>query len=750
MRNSLSIKSLLLSTAITGLVFNMPANAQVNVQDAETSNQQLDTITVTVQRRSTDLLKTAAAVSSYSGTDLTDRSITNMESLGQFNTSMDVAFYQGEAQVYMRGIGYSGIIGGTDSSTALHINGVYMSRSSAAVPGFFDVERVEVVKGPQGTLYGRNATSGSVNIITKSATEDLSGEASFSVGNYNAYKAFAAVSGSLIEGKVLARLAVQKETHKGYTTLIRPTEDPLGLGPNKGEAESKDDITTRLTVEFRPSEATEVILTGDYYEADDTQSVWLYLNRGTATNPFFQDYIADRGGVLPSPKSRTIGSDLEHFNKPVIWGVTGRVNSEMGDYTLSSITSYKGTHPLNRNDLDTTAAFGVDQLREEDHKQFSQELQLSSPSGEELEWIFGLYYFHEENDVRNEYFLPFVDEQFAMDPDDGCCLLKLNGTSNTTSFAAFGEASYDLSESFEFVIGGRYSTERRAGTNNVVFENFIPGALDNVANLDDATFNSFTPKAGVNYTFNDDTFMYASVSKGFKSGGYNVGSYQNTHFNPEEIVAYEFGLKSYLLDRKLRFSSAMFYYDYQDLQIQDVEANNTIVRNAANAKIKGVEIEGTAFVSENLKFDLGFTYLDAKFKEAMLIDPKQPGLGIQNLNGFSLPRAPKFKVAAGVEYTADLGDGDALTLRADWAWQDRTYFTSFNVPDLEQEPYHWLKARITYTPAGDQWKISAYADNITNAVVATNGTFNGDIIDSTATGSLAPPSIYGMEINFKF
>lgn len=751
MRNSLSTKSWLLCSAIVGSLYALPTYAQ---QEASSTNNDVaneaEVITVTAQRRSTDLQRTAAAISAYSGSDLNDRSINDIENLGQFNTSMDVALYQGEAQVYMRGIGYSGIIGGTDSSTALHLNGVYMSRSSAAVPGFFDVERVEIVKGPQGTLYGRNATSGSVNIISKAPTEEFSMEGSFSVGNYNAYKAFGAVSGPILDGKILARLAVQKENHAGYTTLIRPVADPLGLGPVTGEAESKDDINTRLTVEMRPTDSMEVILTGDYYEADDTGSVWLYQNRGTATNPFFQGYLADNGGVLPAPRSRTLGSDIEHFNKPVIWGLTGRVNWDVGEYGLSSITAYKETHPLNRNDLDATSAFGVDQLREEDHRQFSQEFQLSSPSGEDLEWIFGLYYFQEENVVRNEYFLPFVDEQLLPASDPGCCLLKLNGSTETQSFAAFGEATYDLNESLEVVLGGRYSTEKRSGTNDVIFQNFVPGVLDNVAILPDATFNSFTPKAGLNYTVNDDTFVYGSVSKGFKSGGYNIGSYQNTPFNPEEIIAYEFGVKTYLFDRRLRVNTAAFYYDYTDLQIQDVEANNTIVRNAANAKIKGIEVEGTAFVSDEFQFDFGFTYLDAKFKDAMLIDPKNQAAGIQNLDGFRLPRAPEFKIAAGAEYSKSLSNGGSLTFRGDWAWQSKTYFTSFNVFDLEQDAYHWLKARITYATPDGQWKLSAFADNITNEVVATNGTYNGDIIDSTATGSLAPPRIFGLEANFIF
>jgi iron complex outermembrane receptor protein len=727
----------------------MYSAAAVSVAGESAVNRtSLEEVIITAQRRSTDLQTTASAVSAYSGSDLTDRSITNIESLGQFNPSMDVALYQGEAQVYIRGIGYSGIIGGTDSSTAMHINGVYMSRSSAAAPGFFDVDRIEVVRGPQGTLYGRNATSGSVNIITKGPTEEFSAEASITVGNFNAYKTFAAISGPLGDSGVRARLAVQKENHDGYTTLIRPVNDPLGLGQATGEAESKDDVTLRLSLEANPIDTLELSLVGDYYEADDSQSVWLYLNRGTATNPFFQNYLAQNGGALPEPKSRRFGSDLEHQNKPVIWGLTAKADWDIGDYNLTSITAYKKTNPLNRNDLDTTAAFGVDQLREEDHTQFSQEFQLSSPEGEVFEWIVGLYYFEEENDVRNEYFLPFADEQFGLPSDPVCCLLQLNGFAETEAFAVFGEISYQISENVDVIIGGRYGNETRGGKNTVAFKNFIPGLLDNFATFEDESFNAFTPKIGLNYTVNDDIFVYTSISKGFKSGGFNIGSYQNTPFDPEEIWAYEAGLKADLLDQRLRLNSAIFFYDYTDLQIQDVEAKNTIVRNAANAEITGLELEGTLIVTNNLTMNFGFTYLDAIFVDAMLIDPKNQSVGVQDLSGFLLPRAPEYKVVYGIEYGIMLKNSDHITLRTDWSWQDDTYFSSFNTAELGQESYQWFKARATYENAKGNLKVSLFIDNITDEEVATNGTYNGDIIDSTVTGSLAPPRLYGLEINY--
>lgn len=709
--------------------------------------QEIEEVLVTAQRRVTDLQSTAAAISALSGDELTRRSIDDIEDLGLTTPSMNVALYQGEAQIYIRGIGYSGIIGGSDSSTALHQDGVYLSRSSAAVPAFFDVDRVEVVRGPQGTLYGRNATGGSVNVLTRGGTDTWQSDASVLVGDYDRYRVYGAVSGPLSDN-VQFRIAGQMERQDGFTTLTRPVTDPLSGGGVTSDVENTDEWMIRGTLDFQPSDTVSVTLKADYYKADDQNSVWLYFNPGTGTNPFFRSYVQERGGELPAnPLSRKQDSDLPHYNKPEIYGASARVSWEVGEYSITSLTAFKHTNPLNRNDLDATGAFGVDQVREEDHDQFSQEFQIASPADARFNWILGLYYFSEENDIRNEYFLPFVDEQFGLPSNPDCCLLLLNGSSETEAYAVFGEGTYTLTDQLDLVLGMRYSDESRDGDNNVQLVNFPSDALNNVAEFDEASFDDFTPKVGLNYTVSDQTFLYGSVSQGFKSGGFNVGSYQNTPFDPEEITAYEVGLKTDLLENRLRLNSAVFYYDYQDYQFQDVENNNTVIRNAAEAEITGIEIEGTALLGEGFSLDFGATYLDAEFANFTALDPKRPELGFQVLDGRRLPRAPEFKYTLGLSYTAPIASGE-LTLRADYSWQDEVYFSAFNVQELYQDSYGWGKLRATYEPSDGGWSIAAFMDNVTDEEIISNATFNGDIIDSTVTGNMAPPRTVGVEFRF--
>lgn len=737
--------------------FSAATQAQTPSSVAEPSSvavpyDAIEDIVVTAQRRETRLQSTAVAIEALSSDALESRSIVDVESLGKLSSSMDVSIYQGEAQIYIRGIGYTGLIGGTDSSTAVHLNGIYLSRSSAAVPGFLDAERVEVVRGPQGTLYGRNATSGSVNIISKRPTADFTAEGSAQYGNYDDIQLFGAIGGPIAGEAVTARLALQFEDRDGYTRARRANGSVQRI-------EDKSDFAGRLTVSFKPSDDFTFDVIGDYYEADDAGSIWLYFGPGTGTNPFLRQYIASNGGVTPTIKSRDIGSDVTPYNKPEIWGLMGRATWDLGGYRLTSLTGYRRTHPLNFNDLDITTVSAITQLREEKHRQFSQELQLSSPADQPLEWIAGLYYFRETNDVRNEYLFPFVDNMFGLPESPTCCTLRLDGRATTRAFAAFGEANYDITERLNLVLGGRYSTERRGGRNDVEFVNFLTPLFDNNATFKPATFNSFTPKVGLNFTVDENVFLYASVSRGFKSGGFNIGSYQNTPFNPEKIWSYEAGLKSDLMDGRLRFNLTAFYYDYTDLQVQDVEGNNTVVRNAANAEIKGLELESKAKLAPEFEVDVNATYLDSQFVNTCLADPKHPlptpaagcsGPSQQNLDGNKLPRAPEFKTTLGAQYTFTTPDSGQFIVRGDYAWQSRVYYSAFQVLELSQKSYDWFKARATYVAPSGAWQIAAYIDNISNVKAITNATYIADIVDSTITGNMAPPRTYGVQLRVKY
>jgi iron complex outermembrane receptor protein len=731
------------AVAFSWLVASIIVSANARAQDGPDSQPRLEEVIVTSQRRTTDVQTTAAAVTAFSTDELKLRSANSVEDLNALSPSVLVSSFQGEAQIYIRGIGYSSIVGGSDSSTAFHSDGVYISRPAGALPAFMDVQRIEVLRGPQGTLYGRNATGGSVNVISKGPADHLEYEGELTIGNYDRFRVFGAIGGPITD-RIGVRLAVQREKRDGYTTLLRPIDDPANIGEVRDKAEDKNEWMTRLTVDVSLTDALNLTLKSDYYAADDAAVTWTYFDDGTKTNPIYQALVPP--SIRARPYSRTYASDLQPFDKPHVWGTSARLEWKLPEVTFTSLTAYRETRPFNRDDLDASPVFGVDQIREEDQNQVSQEFQLTSALPGRLQWILGAYFFNEHNFIRNEYFLPFTDALFGVPQVATCCLLQLNGRTSTRAYAAFGESTLRLTDQLQLVAGGRYSSEKRGGANLVVYRDAPANIFDNVADFPETTFSAFTPKGGLNFTLSEDIFLYASASRGFKSGGFNPGSYQNTPFNPEKIWAYELGAKLTLFDRRLRANTAAFYYDYTDLQVQDTENNNVVIRNAAAARVEGVELESSWLPARVFRIDANATWLYAKFTDGALLDPKYPVLGVQPLSGKRLPRAPRFKAGIGAQYEVPLAGHGSLTFRADYTWQDDIYFSAFNIPVLHERSYGWTKARVLYSSPSDSWTVAAYIDNATNETVATNKIFNGDIIGSAVLGNLAPPRTYGVEL----
>jgi iron complex outermembrane receptor protein len=703
----------------------------------ETSEQSLsefvlEELPVTTQRRLTDVQTTPAAVSVLYRSDLEARSAQTIEDLSSLSSSVFISSFQGEEQIYIRGIGYSSVIGGSDSSTAFHSDGVYISRTAAATAPLMDIERIEVLRGPQGTLYGRNATGGSVNVITRGPGDHFEYQSRLTTGNYDRLGLFGVASGPISE-RVKVRFAAQKDTHSGYTTLTRPTGDV--------DVEDRDDWQARLTVEAKASDSLKLTLKADHYEASDAGVVWHLINNGTLTNPLFQAVVPV--DVRSQPYSRRFDSDVEHFNRARFSGISGKAEWELGGgYSLTSLTSYRETRPYNLDDIDVSPAGGSDQMRMEEQHQLSHEFQLNSPTAGRLDWILGAYYFTEDNVIRNEYFLPWTNTLFGLPNDDPtCCLFLLNGRTSTDAYALFGESTFDATSRLAVVLGGRYSRERRDGANLLLYRDAPVSIFDNIAEFDAATFSSFTPKVGASFKLNQDTFLYASASRGFKSGGFNPGSYQNEPFNPEKIWAYELGAKYMGWNDRVRLNTALFFYDYTDLQMQDVENNNVVIRNAAKADVHGLEVESNWLLTHSLRLEASATWLDATFTEGAFLDPKFPELGIQSLDGKKLPRAPEWKSVVGAQF-----EHGPITLRASYTWQDKIFFSAFNVSQQSQDAYGWLRARATYTSPSRRWSIAAYGDNLTDETVATGMIFSGSIIGSMAVGNLAPPRTFGVEV----
>ena len=575
--------------------------------------------------------------------------------------------------------------------------------------------------------------------------------------------------------------------------------------------EDKEDYSIRLTVEADLSPDATLTLNGDYYRADDKANAYFYSSAGYAdeipgwygtregsqTLPYFG---MKNAGRVSAAASRDIFADVPYFNKVENWGLGATLDWDISDYNLKLIGSYRDTNPVSQNEFDLSDAYVNYVGREEDHWQWSGEVQLSSPVDKPFSWIAGAYYFEERNIIDNDIFgnfwepiliQGFLDLQAAdvlptfpvVFPDsDLCCELHLSGEQKTRAWAAYLDTQWDVSDQVTVRLGGRYSEEKRDGRQNFdlvmlpdirIAPNtiFFPNAITedrNAAQPDPfgfiiapvngpTTFRAFTPKLGIDFKPSNDVMLYASIQRGFKSGGYNIGSSQRDPFEPEKIWSYEIGARTELLDRALLLNASAFWYDYTNLQAQDSVGNQPIIRNVGKARVRGFEVETVARPTDFFRLEGALTYVDAQFTEGQLTEvlrpaplTQDPGTFVRDLDGLRLPRAPRWKFSIAGQVEQPLGDAGKITARTEYHWQSKIYFTVFNIDASSQESYGLLRASLGFTSADDRWSVRLFGDNLTGETYFTNQILTGTVYGAEFVGPLGSPSTYGVDLRFNF
>lgn len=793
----------LASLASTVAVSPAPLMAQSTAIEPDSESADDNVIVVTATRREGELQDAPLAVTAFGDQVLQERSIASVEDVGAIAPGVQIARYQGDTSIFIRGIGTPTIIAGNDSSTAAYLNGTFLSRAAAIGPAFFDVERIEVLRGPQGTLYGRNATGGAVNIVSRRPSDTLEADARLTLGNFDLVRFTGGVGGPLADG-IRARIAVQAEDRDGFATLIRPDTSTQ-------DADDARNLATRLTLEADLGSSAMLTLTGDYFEADDRANVfyfasggyaeevpnWFDSREGQQTLPYFA--IKNAGRVTPR-KSRDLFADVPYFNDVEVWGVTGHLDWDIGDYGLQLLTSYRETTTNSQNEFDLSDTFNTRVGRAEDHSQFTADAQLTSPAGGAFSWIAGVSYFREDNLIDNDVFGNFwepiliqglTDLQTAgvlppfpvvIPQTDACCNLQLSGQQETEAIAVFADAELELSDRLVLRAGGRYAWEERDGAQRfeLLIEPdirfapevaFFPNAVTDqrgqavpdpfgfvVAPVNGPTsFDAFTPKIGLDFTPSDDLLIYATIQRGFKSGGYNIGSSQLDPFEPEKIWSYELGLKGSFLDGALDLASAVFFYDYTNLQAQDSVANQPIIRNVGAAEVLGFEVEALARLGSGFRLEANATFLDATFTEGELTEPlrpapldQPPGSLLRDLDGLRLPRAPEWKLGGAVQWDGETNDGGEILARLSYVWQSEVFFTIFNIEAASEPSYGLLDARLAYTTPNGRWSVAAFGKNLTDETYFTNQILTGTVYGAEFVGPLGPPRTYGVEFGFRF
>ena len=695
----------------------------------------IDEIVVTAQKRSESLQRVPLSISALSGDALANRAIDSLTSLATSIPSMTFGSYGGTARISVRGIGFDMINPGGEGRIAYHVDGVYISRPAATMGTFFDVERVEVLRGPQGTLYGRNATGGSINVITRKPADHLEGYVELGYGNYNALTAEGAISGPLAEGVGL-RLAYTGEHRDGYGKNIVTGND----------IDNARRYGFRGTLSAKLGENGKFDLIGDYYHEHDRNYGNHYFGQGNAAiTPFGFAF----GGVVPTSR-RDIANDFDPSNDRTFWGVSGRGELNVGDLTLTSVTGYRDSKWKTVTDLDITSApLSIFSFFEKSH-QFSQELQVAGDIGA-AKFIVGGYYFNEK--ITGGSKIPLDAALVFGPPSQFVQGYWAQGTFNTDALAGFGQLDYALSDQFSLTLGARYSWERKKLNDFVQFDLFTPyppeatdpNAIYQGANARSET--AFTPKFGLQYEPRMGLMFFANVSKGFKSGGFNIGD-GNGGFAPETLWSYEAGMKGTFADGRVRINATGFYYDYKNLQVSKVVNATVPIENAAASTLYGAEAEITVMPVDGLRIEVAPAWLHSKytdFRSANPADPFNPTPVV--LDGNQLIQAPELSLNSSMEYGFAVGSG-TLTLRGELNWQDRIYFTPFNEAVVSRPANTKINAFVRYEMGN--WNLSVYGRNLANKTTIASALVNSIAVGLPVSGTLEPPRTYCIKIGYHF
>lgn len=715
-------------------------------------NDDSDTeIIVTAQKRPETIQNIPISLTAISGDDLAKDGLKGLEDLHVAVPNLNVGQQSGVALISLRGVGLGYLSAGSEGSVAVHANGVFISRSAATLSNFYDLERIEVLRGPQGTLYGRNATGGSINLIARSPTDTLSGYGVVTVGNYSRLAFNGAISGPIVDNKVGGRIAFQTDDRSGYGRNI----------VTGNEIDNARQRSIRATLRFTPTESVKFDLIAEYHRENDRAYGYHYLGaggfdaQGNTITPFGQVF-----GGATAARRRDVANDVDPENRRRFWNVTGDGTFALDWATFRSITSYRETFYLTRADLDSTSFPLAPFTQTEDAHQFSQEFQLVGDIGR-IQYLVGAYYFRET--VKGGIDIPVSGALFG-GPNELKAGYFGGGRLRTKALAGFGQASLEIVPKLKLTLGARYSSERKDVVDQFRFDLINPYVAGSpVVPLlqvnDKETWRSFTPKLALDYLLSNNAHVYGSISNGFKSGTYNLGGVQPP-VDPEQVWAYEIGLKFRTPDRKLKANLAGFYYDYKDLQVGKVVGNILQLENAATATIYGAEAEIVAQPTADLQFTLVASYLHARFEKYISADPARPvgdGRTIDpdsdipafDNNGKTLPHAPDWTFSASAEYAIPSSIGD-FSIRGSVSWADRVFFSPFNTTDISQPPKTKVDAFLNYASLEQNWSASIYAKNVFNGTHIGRAFVSTAVVGFPINGFYEEPRTFGIVVAFKF
>ena len=759
------------------------------VSNADTG---LGEIVVTAQRRSTNLQQTPISITALTAEALRERSTSDLSGVAeatpnvQLITSSQASGGSNFAQLFIRGVGQTDFYITKDPAVGIYVDGVYLARAPGALLQLLDIERIEVLRGPQGTLFGKNTAGGALNIITKKPEGALSGVAELQGGNYARRSIAGSFETPLIENRLFVRATGLSQHQDGYYERLRAA--PIDARTANGN--SIDGHAGRVSLRWTPTDDVEVQLNADgtlqRQTGTDYQAIGIFDNAPNIAL-YNQVVLAPRGAELYdrrfiAPRPWTTYSTTPSYNNTDVWGVSGTLSWDLGPLQLKSISAYRTLRAAARTDADGTpfdivASNGI----VIEQRQLSQELQLTGNAFERhFAWVIGLWYFQEDaRDRQSSRQLVGLFEGLEAAPPDSItppgqagdmCPADgsvpntcLGGTGNPNnarydltrdftrrlkgrSYAAFGQGSLKLTDALSVTAGARISREEKAFTFNETQP--LQGGHSSFGELRvTPAWNVFTPRLGAEYRFTPTFMGYASYAWGFKAGGITgrpTRAELFKAFDPEWLITYEVGAKSEWFERRVRLNVAAFYSQYRDIQItrNTTDAQGMFVRveqNAGGGTIKGLEAEATVAPTRQLTIAAALGYTDFKFT-SLLPQQGQPGM-LLTLDS-KLPFTPKLSATLSATYRIDLGSAGQISTHFGADYSSGYYVDIPNTSAIAQRRYWLLNARVAYAPKAATWEAYLAATNITNQAVIGSGVY-GPANGSQVVSYRAPRMIFG-------
>ena len=753
-----------------------------------TSAGALEEITVTARRREESLMDTPVSITAFSAQDIQDRQIFRSHQLAESTPNLhyrtQVEGTSHASLVFIRGVGQSDFIPSVQPGVGIYVDEGYVATSTGSLTEILDIESIEVLRGPQGTLFGRNTIGGAIVITSKKPDDVFAGDVEAIIGERNLRQAKASINIPLSD-TFFAKISALYRAKDGWVeTPLIPDDDELG---------SEEITSGRLALRWMPSDSLTVDwnVFATHRESDGTPRIvvnyvptanqvgpWnnvvvptLNAVAGTTLGPVTDELYAVGEGSYTNFATYHLRSDADVVSSAltIAWDITDNMQ-------LKSITNWRTLESIDGFDDDSSPELLTHRIDLFDGDQFSQEFQLSGTAFDgRMNWVGGLYHFEEETENINPVIFAFFGIISGSHVDN-------------KSDAAFGQFTYDFTDQFALTLGARYTDERLdsivddriqylselfdqscqgpcPGINPALtnaeydfhgrkggFEGFpgyraIPappnaGAFNVMPNrVFDADNDDIEPYLNLAYQWNDALMTYVSYSEGFKGGGFTQrippGRVVQSFF-PEKAHVYELGAKYESLDNRFRLTGAVFYNDYTDLQVAVSTELGGGLENASDAEIKGFELEAVAAVSESFTLSGGIGYLDGEYKDidpAVTFDPNN-----------EMPSISEWQLNASAVYTTNVGDG-ALRARLDWSYSSE-YYTDANNFNITPSYDVW-NGSITYVPGSGNWEVSLQARNLTDEWYTVNRLGNPESI-GIMSAAVAPPRELALRFKYYF